>query len=166
MQIANAFLSLGGDHGNTVPKTCITPAEALVLAAIHGEDAVRDITIVEGKAEDDGKPRANRAELERLNHLYGRAKDGENKSILKGLFPGTGAQVPKEFADIGLPDECYANLTAPQAKSIHDMKKAELIAYAQTNGHEIDPKATVAEIVDAIEAAGTEGEGDGIGAMG
>lgn len=36
------------------------------------------------------------------------------------------------------------------------MKKAELIAYAQENGIEVNPKATVAGIIEAIEAAEAE----------
>jgi len=40
----------------------------------------------------------------------------------------------------------------PQApKAVADMKKAELIAYAKEHGIEIDAKATVAVIREAIE---------------
>lgn len=41
---------------------------------------------------------------------------------------------------------------APQ-KAVSDMKKAELVAYAEEHGIEIDAKATVAVVREAIEAA-------------
>ena len=70
MQLARILLALGGDAGNTVPKTGITPSEIAVLRIIHGEESVKEI---EPYGQVD---RTSRQERQRLVELYGRNIEG------------------------------------------------------------------------------------------
>lgn len=88
MDICNAFLALGGDRRNTVPKFDITAAEIAVLQAIHGDEAVTEIEVV------GDVNRSNRDELSRLRQTYGRARpEGSEVSHVDVLFPGAAARV-------------------------------------------------------------------------
>lgn len=109
MQTANAMLALGGDKATTVPKYGVTAAEIAVLIAIHGEDAVFDIEPLKEKALDPEtkRVRTNRAELARLNLIYGGAKDGNGASIVGNMFPGAAARVFETLAELNLPREFY-----------------------------------------------------------
>lgn len=108
MQTANILVDLGGDTGNQVPKLGVTAAEIAVLIAIHGEAAVHDIEPagdVEAINVGEGDVKwTNRVELNRLHRRYGKAKDGENNSIVSNLFPGTAARVFETIDELGLPE--------------------------------------------------------------
>lgn len=103
MQTADVFVSLGGDHGTTVPKYGITVSEIAVLRAIHGNDAVKEI---EPKEEID---RGDREEIGRLREIYGHAKiggaDGQ-VSVMSELFPGAAARAFVSFDQLDL-DESF-----------------------------------------------------------
>ena len=135
MQTANALLALAGDRGNTVPKYNVTPAEVAVLRVIHGEEAVFDI---EPQKDID---RASRAELTRLNEVYGRARvddtAGNKVSAVGMIFPGAAARVFEDFDELELPDEFFKATerakpapSAPKAKATK--QKAEAKAEAKT----------------------------------
>lgn len=100
MQTAKVLVNIGGDAGNMVPKT-VTAAEVAVLRAIHGEEAVHDIEPI------GDEPVSQRDELDRLRQTYGRASDGESRSIVGLLFPGAGARVFENIAELGLPESLF-----------------------------------------------------------
>jgi hypothetical protein len=100
MQIANVLVSIGGDHGNTVPLYGVTAAEVAVLLRIHGIEAVTEIEPI-GEIE-----RSNREELARLKQMY-RAKDEDGVPFIEGIYPGAAARVFQTFADLELPAEHY-----------------------------------------------------------
>lgn len=162
METANIILALGEDMANTVPKRGVTPAEVAVLMAIHGENAVSEIDV---NGETDKKPREV---MQDLTYRYGRATDNENRPIIRRVFPATNSPMPKSFADMDLPDD-YFKGAAPSVeeedeeegeKSVDDMTKTELVAYAEANDIEVDAKAKKSEILAAIEAAETDGASD------
>lgn len=102
MQQANISLMLGGDRGQIIHKYAISPAEVTILRAVHGVEAVHEIEIIKGKIE-----RSDREELEHLAAIYGQATDGENNNIMRTLFPGAGAKLPKNFAELGIQEDFY-----------------------------------------------------------
>lgn len=105
MEIANIMVALGGDKGNTVPKYGVTAAEAAVLRAIHGDDAVFDIQPT-GEIEV-----SNRDELERIRLTYGAAKDSEGNSIVGMMFPGAAARVFTAFNELDLAEHLFLAIT-------------------------------------------------------
>lgn len=102
MQICSATIRLAGSVQNTVFRNNLTPAEILILQAIHGGDAVIDILPIE-KVE-----RTQHAEWDRLTGLYDRSggpdtPDGkEDVSIVSRLFPGAVKRLPVSLSEIGL----------------------------------------------------------------
>lgn len=116
MQLANVWLALGEDKANTVPKKGVTPAEVALLTAIHGENAVDDIAIL-----DDTTDIAPRALLQDLAAKYGNARNSENQPIIKTLYPTASAPVPDTFAELGLMD---AQFTAASIEKMAKRKSA------------------------------------------
>lgn len=112
MELANAMLALGGDRATTVPKYGITPAEIAVLCAIHGDDAVFDIEPTGETVE-----RSNTEEVSRLLTLYP-AKTEDGGLIVTTVYPGRGAMVHQEIADLGLAESLFKTTerVAPVAK--------------------------------------------------
>lgn len=104
MQRANCLVSLGGDHGNTVPKWLCTAAEIAVLREIHGDDAVNDIEPI------DEIKRSNREERGRLLAIYGGAKYPDQKPIVESMFPGVAARVFETLGELEL-DESFFKAT-------------------------------------------------------
>jgi hypothetical protein len=111
MQTAHVMVNIGGDSGNQVPKD-VTAAEIAVLIAIHGDEAVQDVSPT---GEID---RTNRDELARLRSIYGRATDGESNRIIDQLFPGAGARVFETLEELGLPEKVYKALTRASATPV------------------------------------------------
>jgi hypothetical protein len=121
MQYANILLALGGDGGNQVPKFFVTPAEILVLQAIHGDQAVTEVDVLDISDEDNKltdeqretyEDRTSAQDIARLREEYrfARVDDGNGSQLLvmNSLFPGAGAKAPESFTDIDtLPDEFY-----------------------------------------------------------
>jgi|AGTN01.2.fsa_nt_gi hypothetical protein len=98
MQLAKCTVKLGGDLKNTVIKYNVTPAEILLLKAIHGDDAVVGVEAT------GGDKREHAAERARLLANYGRAKDSQDQSIFDRVFPGaTSLRLPVALSDIGIP---------------------------------------------------------------
>lgn len=93
MQRCDVTVRLSGDLNNTVRKPNVTPAEIVILRAIHGGfDSVVDIqpTIM------DKTPHAN--ERARLAYAYG------NK-VVDACFPGQFAVLPVSLKEIAPPEE-------------------------------------------------------------
>jgi hypothetical protein len=141
MQTANVLVSLGGDHGNTVPKYGVTAAEIAVLRAIHGDDAVNDV-----EPSGDVK-RSHRDERGRLLAIYGAAKDDNQKPIVEGMFPGVAARVFETIAELDL-DESMFKATG-RLKAVPAVTAWELDIVNST-------KIDTAEIDDADEAVGED----------
>lgn len=92
MQRCSITLRLSGDPGNTIYKNEVTPAEIVLLRAIHGADAVIDV-----------KPThmcktPHREERQRLSLIYG-------KKRLDATFPGDFTKLPVSLKDIELTKE-------------------------------------------------------------
>lgn len=102
MRLCDLTVRLNDSTGHTVRKTDVTPAEIVVLQAIHGESAV-----VEIEPKKDVK-RSVAEEWDRLTHTYGRPTDGlmdaGNGDLLERLFPGalSSKRLPVTMKDIGL----------------------------------------------------------------
>lgn len=143
MQYANILLALGGDGGNQVPKFFVTPAEVLILQAIHGDQAVTEVDIIDlgdlpEKTNDqiafkeELEERTNAQELGRLREEYrfARVDDGNGSQLLvmNSLFPGAGAKAPESFSDIDtIPDEFYKaeDRKVPRKTAKKSTKKAD-----------------------------------------
>jgi hypothetical protein len=122
MQTANALLALGGQRGNSVPKYGITAAEIAVLMAIHGVDAVYDITPLDEEVE-----RSPREEKARLFEKYP-ARDEDGRFVVETVYPGNTPVVHQDIADLGLPEELFATterVTAKPKKKTAAKKAAE-----------------------------------------
>lgn len=162
MQTAHVMVNIGGDNGNQVPKD-VTAAETAVLIAIHGDEAVQDVSPT---GEID---RTNRDELARLRGIYGRATDGESNRIIDQLFPGAGARVFETLEELGLPEKVYKALTRASASpvaaevapvktpaaelGVHDMSVAQLKSYAAAKGIDLGDATKKADIVSVIDTA-------------
>jgi hypothetical protein len=103
MQTAMILLAIGGDSVMQVPKFGVTPAEAMLLRAIHGDEAVTDIDI---NGEED---RSNREERERLFNLYAKAQPNGTFAlpVLDALYPGVNARLPTKFSELELDEVFY-----------------------------------------------------------
>lgn len=143
MDIANISLSLGGDGGNTITKFAVTPAEVVILQAIHGEDSVRDIEPI-GEVE-----RSNKEELDRLREEYRQSRVlGSDISAFSSLFPGAGAQVMTTFAELAIDPSFYAakervSPAAPKPPSkTQQRKQAEAFRDAAAEDQSQTPAST------------------------
>lgn len=94
MELISVMVALGGDRGNSVPKT-VTPAEIPILQAIHGPDAIFDVVKTKEKID-----RSNGNELARLRAEYGSARDEDGKSLVAAVYPGLGATVPERLSQV------------------------------------------------------------------
>lgn len=110
MQLANVLLALGGQRGNSVPKRHVTAAEIAVLMAIHGVDAVYDITPLEDEIE-----RSSREEKARLFEKYP-ARDEDGRFVVEVVYPGNAPVVHQDIVDLGLPEELFATTQRVTAK--------------------------------------------------
>lgn len=93
MQVVNCTVAIGGEAGMTVAKTNVTVPELLVLRAVHGEDAVRNIEVTGD--EDIG----SNEERQRLSLLY-----VNPETVVKDTLGAVGA-LPKTLDDAGISDE-------------------------------------------------------------
>ena len=131
MQTANVLVALGGDRGNSVPKTGVTVAEIAVLMAIHGGDAVYDIRPL-----DEESDIGVRDEIARLRETYP-AKDEDGKSIVEGVYPGRNPMVHRDFTDLDLPEDLFATESRvtpkPKAKGKAKTKTTKAAAKSEPN---------------------------------
>lgn len=118
MQVCSIDLRLGGSLNHTISKNNVTPAEIVILKAIHGEDAVVNIRPIKM----DG--RRNDVELDRLQRLYGRnpsgLMDAGNGDLIEKLFPGAVKKLPIRLKDIGLGDLMYPLRAPAEPVEKHD----------------------------------------------
>jgi hypothetical protein len=100
VQLANVRVSLGGDHGNTVPKDRATAAEIAVLRMIHGDEAVQEVEPIAGEV-----PTNHNAERARLERLYGKMVNG-HEVLVSRIFP-VGSRVTETLAELKIPEDFY-----------------------------------------------------------
>jgi hypothetical protein len=100
------MVAIGGDRGNLVPRYRVTPAELLLLRALHGVDAVTDVQVLGAELDS---PNTSRQERERLHDYYKRTAPGREPSCpeLNALFPGVAARLPETFEELELDDSLY-----------------------------------------------------------
>lgn len=113
MQTANIHLALGGNHGHTIQKWAVTPAEIAVLREIHGEASVFDI-----EPGEDVK-RNSREERARLLEMYGKPPGSREMSAVEVLFPGAAARLFETLDELELDPSFYkaTSRATPKAKA-------------------------------------------------
>jgi len=102
MQVCNCTVAIGGEAGMTVLKNFVTIPEILVLRAIHGEDAVRNIEVTANEDIDSNEERS------RLLSIY-KMPEG----IVKDTLGATGS-LPKTIDESGIGDEFVISKTPPK----------------------------------------------------
>jgi hypothetical protein len=110
MQLAKCYFKHQAKHYHETVKTDVSPAEVLVLRALHGDDAVTSIEVT-GKAD----PERARNEFKRLTDVYG--KKDENVRILSALFPGARPILPATFSAIDAGADLEDEEDAPEAEA-------------------------------------------------
>lgn len=98
MQYASCHVKLAGDIGNVAVKAPVTPAEIVMLQAIHGPDAVSNVVLLNGGGNDKA---SHAEEFARLKTLY-TAQNDDGKSLLESVFPGHSPRLPTTFSEIGI----------------------------------------------------------------
>lgn len=113
MQIVNCTVAIAGEAGMTVLKERVTVPEILVLRAIHGEDAVRNIEVIDDIDTDSNEER------QRLASVY-KNPEGTVKDTL-----GAVGALPTTIEDSGIGDEFVISSTLPKAKKAKKASAAE-----------------------------------------
>lgn len=97
MQICNCTVALGGDSAMTVVKERVTVPELMVLRAVHGDDAVRNIEVIDTVQMD------SQDERQRLLLTY-----TSPEGVVRDTVGVTG-QLPDDLFDSGIPDDFIIN---------------------------------------------------------
>lgn len=123
MQICTCEVRLNDSAAHTVPKVGVTPAEILILQAIHGASAVVNIRPVQQDR------RSSNEEWDRLQAAYGRAPDGlmdaGNGALLQKLFPGAMPKLPVTLKDIGMQHLMNPLRAEPEPAPVSNEPEAE-----------------------------------------
>lgn len=93
MQICRCTVAINGNPGMTVVKEGVTVPELIVLRAIHGDDAVRNIEVTDEATVNSAEER------ERLMLRY-----VSPMGIVRESIGAVGA-LPKQVAEAGIPDD-------------------------------------------------------------
>lgn len=129
MEYASCLVVLGtvGDPiPNSVPKYGVTPAESVVLRAIHGDGCLKDLKVVGMDRRD------HRQEYQRLLETYTKHDDhGEKVPMVEALFPGSNPRLPVKFPEVGIaydaeePAVFDEDKPKPKVAKVKKGKKAE-----------------------------------------
>lgn len=85
--------------GSNVQKTGVTPAEVVVLRALHQNEAGRDP--ISEPTEVKEVERTNKEEVLRLKNIYGGARmDGGKVTVMDKLYPGDTPTLPQKFSEV------------------------------------------------------------------
>ena len=95
MHLCKCTVLLSGEVMHQVSKINVTPAEILILKAIHGNEAVTNVV----PTTNNKRPHAE--EYDRLMQIYGQTKVG-GQPVVEKLFPGASPKLPSSLKDIGL----------------------------------------------------------------
>lgn len=98
MQFARCFVQIGGDLGTRIAKAPVSPAEVVVLRAIHGNDSINGLELINGGL-NDKTPHAE--EMRRLRDSY-TATTEDGIPVIDKIFPGHSPQLPTTFREIGV----------------------------------------------------------------
>ena len=124
MQVCNCSVNIGGEAGMSVVKNYVTVPEIMVLRAIHGEDAVRNIEVVSNDDIDSNEERS------RLLSIYLMPE-----GIVKDTLGATGP-LPKTIDESGIGDEFVISKTPPKkskkASATEELALPEAEAPAET----------------------------------
>lgn len=102
MQKAMCEVKLGdvnSDSGVVISKGPVTPAEVVVLRAIHGHDSVSNLRLIPRQTIDK-TPHAD--ELARLRGFYTMRQADDGPSVVDACFPGAFPRLPITFAEAGI----------------------------------------------------------------
>lgn len=99
MEICEVEVRLSGSLLNTVIKRDVTPAEVMILRAMHGSDSIINPKVT-GK-----ENRNHKEEWERLRDIYGRDSEdltsGEVKNVFLTVFPSPyNLNLPTKISDV------------------------------------------------------------------
>lgn len=98
MQSARCVVQLSGDAGTKIAKAPVSPAEVVLLRAIHGPESVQSVELLNGGV-NDKTPHAE--ELQRLRSHYTALTEAGNP-VIDAVFPGAYPQLPTTFDEIGI----------------------------------------------------------------
>ncbi len=127
MRFYTCDVSLEGDRRHVVRKVNMSPAELMIMQAVHGHGAVTNISR-EPQAKRDNTSHAElRARLERT---YGRVRigsDNDPKPMLPQVFPGwPNVKFPVDAEAAGIDAIFMADEDKPKAKATRrTSRKAE-----------------------------------------
>ncbi len=141
MELANCLVSLGGDKNNQVPKFGVTPAEIMVLQAIHGDDAVTEVEPLSDTVE-----RSNAEEIERLVAHYP-AKDEDGQLVIRSVYPGGRPMLHQTIADLNLPEAAFLVTARVKPTPAKPAKKAKA-----EKAESIPVETTVDDVFDMDDA--------------
>lgn len=136
MQHARCLVQLSGDLGTQIAKAPVTPAEVILLRAIHGPDSVSKVELLGGG--NDKTPHAE--EMARLREHY-TAMTEDGGPVIDKVFPGHAPQLPTTFAEIGVVTSDGHNdipLTAKEKKAAAAAAKAAEKAAAKAAAEAAD----------------------------
>ena len=113
MNTINCGIKLNEYH--TGIGTGITPAEVLVLNAIHYPGADRGVyPVIVAPVAAEAIERSGVDEVERLKRKYTATVDGDpKKTVVLSLFPGVNPKLPAAFEEIGLKVAPPITVSAP-----------------------------------------------------
>lgn len=169
MEIADCKLKIGNDSNNVILKQDVTPAEIMVLRAIHGFGSVSEIKLK--SLNRNGKSiekRSHGFELRRLRELYNKTPGGTPESEFMGgdynnveegmfnvvnkLFPGMNPTMPIKFNQVE-PQAMGDGEDAEEEVGEHDPEASEGSEAAAPVTRRRKRRATVpAEDADAATA--------------
>jgi hypothetical protein len=96
MQLCNATVLLAGDRNFALPKRDLSVAEIVLLRALHGEEAVIDITPTRKTTV------SLRDTKDRLMATYGERRDYQ--TLIHNMFANTAVQGLTQLKDLRIPD--------------------------------------------------------------
>jgi len=153
MQTANIHLALGGNHGHTIQKWAVTPAEIAVLREIHGEASVFDI-----EPGEDVK-RSGREERARLLEIYGKPPGSREMSAVEVLFPGAAARLFETLDELELDPSFYKATSRASPKKAEEPELDEVDERESATTDEPEPapkpkKAAAARVTKPAKKSG------------
>lgn len=101
METCNVTVRHKGKLTSSVRRRGVTPAEAVLLMRMHGNDALVDYELNPEPVKTD-----HIAELERLRDFYG--VSAENLRLIDESFPGHSPKLPEKFSGIGVTIDAVA----------------------------------------------------------
>lgn len=160
MQFAKFEIQIGGEMTNTVVRDGISPAEYLIMQALHGDHSLTPIAITSER---------NVQVTEEMDRLRQRFNTKNSSAALNAVFPGARpVNVPVNFADVGLVDIPHAEDAVAEDLEESGMSPEDARAViAATNKRVADEEAAAkaakeaeAKAIAEAEASKNEDQGD------